>query len=305
MSPTVPTIVLTGATSGIGRCAAIALAQRGANLVLTARSRDKADETVSMIESAAPGTRVYVHYGDFTSLASVTTLAREIAMRHRRIDVLINNAGLHAFKARVTEDGFSEMVAVNYVAPWLLTNILLENVVRAAPSRIVTVASGASQQAAGFDAVDALTDKQPFSTRGSSVIYGHTKMMNIMFSIALARRLAGTRVAVNCLNPGFNVTGLGRELWFAAPLQRLLSTLKVGDPQRGAGIIVRLATDSAFAEVTGGYFSIRATEPLIPVAPGNDPQAQLALWRATAERVAPFTGIEFVGRDSDESGLLG
>jgi NAD(P)-dependent dehydrogenase (short-subunit alcohol dehydrogenase family) len=298
MSPSVPTIVLTGATSGIGRCAAIALARQGANLVLTARGQAKAAATVAMIEAAAPGTRVHVHYGDFADLASVAALGREIVAHHPRIDVLINNAGLHAFKPRVTADGYCEMVAVNYLAPWLLTSILRETVVQSAPSRIVTVASQASRWAAGFDPLVALIDKRPFSARGSSAIYGQTKLMNIMFSMELARGLTGTGVAVNCLCPGFNVTGLGRELWFAAPLERLLTWLEIGNPERGASIIVRLANDPAFADVTGGYFSVNDTRPLVPVAPGADRQAQQALWQTTAERVAAFRGGEGVERRS-------
>jgi NAD(P)-dependent dehydrogenase (short-subunit alcohol dehydrogenase family) len=296
MLPSIPTIVLTGATSGIGRCAAIALARQGVTLVLTARSQARADATLAMIEAAAPGTRVHVHYGDFANLASVAALGREIAAQHARIDALINNAGLHAFKLRVTADGYSEMIAVNYLAPWLLTGILRETMIRSAPSRVVTVASEASRQGTGFDPLAALIDKRPFSARGSSAIYGHTKLMNIMFSMELARRLAGTGVAVNCLCPGFNVTGLGRELWFAAPLQRLLTWLKIGDPERGAGIIVRLASDAAFADVTGGYFSVSDARPLVPVAPGADRQAQQALWQATAERVAGFSRDEIVDR---------
>jgi NAD(P)-dependent dehydrogenase (short-subunit alcohol dehydrogenase family) len=288
MPPSVPTIVVTGATSGIGRCAAIALARQGANLVLTARSQARADATLAMIEAAAPGTRVHVHYGDFADLASVAALGREIVARHTRIDALINNAGLHAFKPRVTADGYSEMVAVNYLAPWLLTDILRETVINSAPSRIVTIASEASRRAAGFDALAALVDKRPFTARGSSLIYGQTKLMNIMFSQELSRQLKGTGVTVNCLCPGFNVTGLGRELSFAAPLERLLTWLKIGNPERGAGIIVRLASDPAFAEVTGSYFSVKDARPLVAVAPGADRQAQQALWRATAERVAAF-----------------
>src|SRR5882757_1269829 len=288
MSPSVPTIVLTGATSGIGRCAAIALARQGAHLVLTARSQPKADATLKLIEAAAPGTRVDVHYGDFADLASVATLGREIVARHARIEVLINNAGLHAFKPRVTTDGTSEMVAVNYLAPWLLTSILRETLVRSAPSRIVTVASEASRQAAGFDPLAALVDISPFTARGSSKIYGQTKMLDIMFSLELARQLSGTGVAVNCLCPGFNVTGLGRELRFAAPLERLLKWLKIGDPARGASIIVRLASDPAFTEVTGGYYSVNNAKPLAPVAPGGDRPAQQALWQATAQRIAAF-----------------
>ena len=286
MSPSVPTIVLTGATSGIGRCAAIALARQGAHLVLTARSQARADATVAMIEAAAPGTRVHVHFGDFADLASVAALGREIVARHTRIDALINNAGLHAFKPRVTADGYSEMVAVNYLAPWLLTNILRETVINSAPSRIVTIASEASRRAAGFDPLAALIDTRPFTAWGSSLIYGQTKLMNIMFSMELALRLKGTGVAVNCLCPGFNVTGLGRELSFAAPLEWLLTWLRIGNPERGASIIVRLASDPAFADVTGGYFSVKDARPLIPAAPGADRQAQQALWQATAERVA-------------------
>ena len=151
MPQSFPTILITGATSGIGQRAALALARQGAHLVLTARSQAKAEATLKMIEAAAPGTRVNVYYGDFASLASVAALGREIVAHHARIDVLINNAGIHAFTQRVTVDGYAEMVAVNYLAPWLLTNILRETLVRSAPSRIVTVASEASRRGAGFD----------------------------------------------------------------------------------------------------------------------------------------------------------
>lgn len=127
------TIVLTGATSGIGQLAAVELARRGAHLVLTARDKTKAAATCERIHAAAPGARVDVHYADFSSLDSVAALGLEIASRYERIDVLINNAGLHAFEQRVTVDGHAEMLAVNYLAPWLLTDILREALVRSAP----------------------------------------------------------------------------------------------------------------------------------------------------------------------------
>ncbi|MDB5500953.1 MAG: Retinol dehydrogenase 14 [Tardiphaga sp.] len=289
MPQPVPTMVITGATGGIGQRAALALARQGAHLVLTARSRARAKATVQMIEAAAPGTRVDVYYGDFSDLASVAALGREIAARHARIDVLVNNAGIHAFAPRITADGYAEMVAVNYLAPWLLTDMLRDTLLRSAPSRIVAVASEASRQGAGFDPVAALDDIRPFTARGSSAIYGRTKLLDIMFSQELARQFEGRGVAVNCLCPGFNVTGLGRELWFAAPLQRLLAGLGIGDPARGAAIIVRLARDPAFAEVTGGYFSVQDARPLVPVSPGADRHAQQALWQATAERLARWS----------------
>ena len=163
----------------------------------------------------------------------------------------------------------------------------------------------ASRQAAGFDPLAALIDKRPFTALGSSVIYGQTKLMNIMFSQELSRQLKGTGVAVNCLCPGFNVTGLGRELSFAAPLERLLTWLKIGNPERGAGIIVRLASDPAFADVTGGYFSVSDARPLVPVAPGADQKAHQALWQATAERVAAFRDVDILRAAGDESERLG
>lgn len=279
MTQTVPTIVITGATSGIGQCAAIALARQGAHLILTARSPARAEAMRAMIEAAAPGTLLHVYFGDFTDLASVAALGHQIVANHPHIDVLINNAGLHAFSPRITADGYSEMVTVNYLAPWLFTNILRETMVRSAPSRIVTVASQASKGAAGFDPLVALTSADP----KTAATYGQTKMLDIMFSQELARQLEGTSVAVNCLCPGFNVTGLGRELWFAALLEQVLKWLKIGDPERGASIIVRLATEPAFASVTGGFYS-REGKALTPVMPGADSQAQHALWLATAER---------------------
>jgi hypothetical protein len=101
------------------------------------------------------------------------------------------------------------------------------------------------------------------------------------------------------------VTGLGRELWFAAPLERLLTSLKIGNPERGAGIIVRLVSDPAFAVVTGGYFSVSDARPLVPVAPGADRQAQQALWQATAEQVAAFRDDDVLRAAGDESECLG
>jgi NAD(P)-dependent dehydrogenase (short-subunit alcohol dehydrogenase family) len=280
---TSPTILITGATNGIGRIAAIALAGRGARLILIARSEVKAAATRADILRTVPAAQIDLFCADFARLSTVAAAAAAIAARYERIDVLINNAGIHAFEQRVTEDGFAEMISVNYLAPWLLTAILRRRLVASAPSRIVTVASEASRHANGVDPGRNLHDTTSFTRRGSSVIYGRTKLMNIMFSMELARRFAQTGVATNCLDPGFNVTGLGRELPFAAPLERLLRFLRVGDPDRGAGIIVRLATDPAFAAVSGGYFSVKDAAPLVPVTPGGDIDAQQALWGATGE----------------------
>lgn len=281
-----PKVVITGATSGIGRLAALALAQKGHHLILTARNPAKANETMAAITAAAPGTRVDMHYVDLTDISSVVQVGDAIAAQHPRIDVLINNAGLHAFQQRVTADGFSEMVAVNYLAPWILTDRLRAALLAAPSARVVTVASEASRQSHGLDPLRDLFDTQPFTARGSSRIYGRTKLMNIMFSVELARQLRGQGVAVNCLDPGFNVTGLGRELGFATPLTHVLNWLRIGNPDRGAGLIVKLATDPAFQTRSGLYVSGRNAQIVTPISPGDDQATRMALWSLTASTVS-------------------
>lgn len=287
-------VLITGATDGIGQLAAIELARRGADLILTARSQSKAATTRALIEAAAPGAGVDVFYADFSDLREVIAVGRAIAARHPQLDVLINNAGLHAFQQRVTKDGFAEMMAVNYFAPWLLTSVLRETLVRSAPTRIVTVASEASRQSGGLEIDTDLLDTAPFTARGSSKIYGRTKLLDIMFSIELARQLAGTGVAVNCLDPGFNVTSLGRELGFSGPLAKALNWLGIGDPNRGAGIIARLATDPEFEVTTGLYVSVKNARSLTPIAPANSEEQRTRLWITTAQLLGSFlmTGAE-------------
>lgn len=283
-----PNILITGATDGIGQLAALDLARRGAHVILTARSETKADQTCAAIKAVAPGTQVDVHFVDFSDLAAVVKTGKAIAAKHPRIDVLINNAGLHAFEQRVTKDGYAEMIAVNYFAPWLLTDTLRETLVQSAPSRIVTVGSEASRQSGGLDIEKDLLDIAPFTARGSSRIYGRTKLLDIMFSLELARQLDGTGVAVNCLCPGFNVTGLGRELSFARPLAGLLTWLGIGNPERGAGAIIRLATDPALGKQTGAYVSAKSARLLTPVAPADNEDARRQLWEKTNETLFRF-----------------
>ncbi|MBO9111999.1 SDR family NAD(P)-dependent oxidoreductase [Agrobacterium tumefaciens] len=285
-------VLITGATDGIGQLAAIELARRGADLILTARSQSKANATRALIEAAAPGAAVDVFYADFSDLRTVVAVGRAIADRHPRIDVLINNAGLHAFKQRITKDGFAEMMAVNYFAPWLLSSVLRDTLVRSAPARIVTVASEASRRSGALNIEKDLLDTAPFTTRGSSKIYGRTKLLDIMLSIELARQLDGTGVTVNCLDPGFNVTSLGRELGFSGSLAWVLNWLGIGNPARGAGIIARLATDPEFGVKTGLYVSVKNAGSLTPIAPANSEEQRTRLWITTAQLLGSFLMAE-------------
>jgi NAD(P)-dependent dehydrogenase (short-subunit alcohol dehydrogenase family) len=283
-----PKILITGATDGIGHLAALELARRGAHLILIARSKAKAGRTRAAIKAAAPDAPVDVFYADFTDMSAVVAVGKAVAAHHPHLDVLVNNAGLHAFRQRITKDGYAEMIAVNYFAPWLLTNVLRNTLVQSAPSRIITVGSEASRNSGSLDIEMDLTDIAPFTARGSSKIYGRTKLLDIMFSFELARQLKGSEVAVNCLCPGFNVTGLGRELSFARPLAKVLNGLGIGNPERGAGIIVRLATDPAFGQQTGAYFSVKGARVLTPVGPADSEKVRRQLWERTVEELSRF-----------------
>lgn len=281
--PTNPIIVITGATNGLGRIVAEYLARGGAHLAITARSTERAAATRSEILAVASRAQIDLFLGDFSRIADVRRVGLEIAEQYDHIDVLINNAGIHAFEPRITDDGLPEMIAVNYLAPFILTQALVPLLRRAPAARIVNVASEASRRHGTLTLPDDLTDTKPFSTRGSSVAYGKSKLLDIMFTMELARRLAGTDATANCLDPGFNTTGLGRELGFAAPLERVLRALRIGNPQRGADLILALASSPRYEGATGRYLTVRGHREIEAAAPGNDPDAQSRLWTATEE----------------------
>lgn len=278
--------VITGATHGLGRLVALDLARRGMHLGVVARNAARADRLRAEIAEEAPGATVDSFLADLSSMSDVRRTGEAIAARYDHVDVLVNNAGLHAFSQRITVDGFAEMTAVNYLAPWVLTNTLRDRLVAAAPARVVTVASEAARQAGDVDPARDLTFTGDFGRRESATYYGRTKLMDIMFSQELARRLLGTGVTANCCDPGFNTTGLGRELPGAGILEKTLRALRVGDPARGAGIITRLAVDPAFADTTGGYFSVRDGRPLRCPEPGRSESRQRELWEATERLLA-------------------
>lgn len=276
-----PIIVITGATSGLGQLVAIEMAKRGAHLVLTARSESRAVATQKMIKESVPAAEINFFYGDLSLMKDVSRLGQEISNAYPKIDVLLNNAGLHAFEQRITSEGLSEMMAVNYFAPWILTHTLQLSLKAAGRARIINVASEASRNHGELKLPEDLINTSDFSARGSSEIYGKTKLLNIMFTAELARQFTGTGVTVQALNPGFNVTGLGRELWFAPMLERVLKFLHIGNPRKGADIIIRLMIDPKYQETTGGYFNVGTGDPIVPVHPGGDKEMENKLWNDT------------------------
>ncbi len=261
--------VVTGATSGIGKAAATALARLGAQIVLVGRDRGRAEATAAEI-GAVCALPPKVELADLASMDQVRALAERVAALER-IDVLLNNAGLMAGARRVTPDGFEHVFAVNHLAPFLLTNLLLPKLTASAPARVITVTSDA-HSAAKLDLGDPNLERGWESWRS----YANSKLANILFTRELARRLDGTVVAANCAHPGVVRTGFGRE---ARPLMRLGVTLARPfflSPARGADTIVYLASSPDVAGQTGGYYVKRQRQQ--PSAAARDDAAARKLW---------------------------
>ena len=240
--------VITGANSGIGKETARGIAELGGHVVMVCRNVSKAEAAASDIRRTAKGA-VEIVIGDLASLAGVRAVARELTDRHPAIDVLVSNAGVYRLRRTLTVDGFEEMFAVNHLAPFLLTNLLLDTLKASAPSRIVIVASGA-HHGATLD-FDDLQSERGYKAMG---VYSKSKLGNVMFTYALARRLEGTDVTVNCLHPGFVATNLGSGN--IIPVKPVMAVLRlfVRGPKKGAETAVYLASSHDVEAVSGKYF---------------------------------------------------
>ena len=273
-------VVMTGATSGIGRIAAGELAAQGARLVLVARDQVRADATLAQLRER--GSKAHrAHIADLSRLADIKRVGAEIAASEPRIDVLINNAGNVFGKRELTGDGLERTFATNHVAYFLLTQALRERLIAAAPARIVMTASAAHKGCSlDFDDLQFAKGYRPQSA------YGRSKLCNILFTRELARRLAGTGVTANCLHPGFVRTNLGQRGGGVFGGLVRLAMLFAGSPERGARTIVYLAGSPEVAQVSGGYFA--DCRPATPSAQAQDSAGAARLWSAT-ERLVGVT----------------
>jgi retinol dehydrogenase-14 len=238
--------IVTGASAGIGTATARGLASRGASLALVGRDKTRLSEVASACrELGAADVKTYVC--DFAVLENVRDLADSLLEDLPQIDVLINNAALVMQRREETVDGYEKVFAVNHLAPYLLTRLLLDRLVASAPARVVNVASDAHT-------FGALQPDDYMSTRGFKPlkVYGRSKLANILFTVELAKRLDGTGVTVNCLHPGFVSTSLGRDNKLGLLFVKL-ATPFIKKPADGAATVLQLACD----EVTenGEYFA--------------------------------------------------
>jgi len=278
------TVVITGATSGIGEVAAYRLAEQGARIVFIARDRGRGEQTLERLKVAGPGAKHAAHYANLSRLAETKRVCEAVAASEDRIDVLINNAGAVFSTRQVTGEALEMTFATNHISYFVVTNMLLERL-RATPgSRIVNTASDAHRRAK-LDFGDLQFEKG----YSGFAMYGRSKLMNILFTRELARRLAGTGVTANALHPGFVATRFGDESGGLASLVVKGAKKFALTPQEGAKTIIYLASSPEVNEVSGKYFH-KCKEEMPTEAAQNDADAR-RLWEISSQLTGVGSGL--------------
>ena len=283
-SMTGKTVLITGATGGIGRAAAVALSSMGARIGITGRDRARAEYAAATIARESGNSAVDVFVADMSSQAEVRRLASEVLAAYPRLDVLLNNVGGFWAHRHATADGLEHTFALNHLAPFLLTSLLLERLKTSAPARVVTVSSGA--QSMGSIDFDDLMGERKYSGQRA---YNQSKLANVMFTYELAKRLEGTGVTATVLHPGITSTDFGREDqargWgpLIAVMRRFMKS-----PDQGAETAVYLASSLGAEGLTGTYFANRT--PKKTHRASYDAAITARLWQVSAELVGlPIT----------------
>ena len=279
------TVLVTGGTAGIGKATALGLATMGAHLAITGRDRERTEGAAREIRAAGGG-QVDVFVADLSAQSEVRRLADEVLQRLSRIDVLVNNVGGYWNTRHVTADGLERTLALNHLAPFLLTNLLLDRLKQSTPARVVTVASNA--QAMGRIDFDDLQGERSYS---GARAYNQSKLANVLFTYELATRLQATSVTANALHPGVVNTSFGAE--DPGGVQRLFVPLMrpfMKAPAQGATTSIHVASAPDLEQVTGRYFA--NSKPKKSANRSYDEATAARLWQVSANLVgltAPAT----------------
>ena len=250
-SMTGKTVLITGGTGGIGRATAVGLASLGARVGITGRDQGRADKAAGAIAAQSGNAAIDVFAADLSSQREVRGLADEVLAAYPRLDVLVNNVGGFWAHRHVTADGLEHTFALNHLAPFLLTTLLLERLIASSPARVVTVSSGA--QSMGSIDFDDLMGQRHYS---GSAAYNQSKLANVMFTYELARRLEGTGVTATALHPGLTNTAFSAEDPSMGLLVKVLRPF-MGSPERGADTAIYLSSSREVDRLSGKYFSKR------------------------------------------------
>jgi NAD(P)-dependent dehydrogenase (short-subunit alcohol dehydrogenase family) len=269
--------LVTGANAGIGRETVRGLARAGIEVALVCRDRERGEEALADVRANTGNDRLHLFMADLSSQSSIRQMAKDFHRKFSSLHVLINNAAVICSERQLTEDGIERQFAVNHLAPFLLTNLLLDTMKPSAPARIINVSSQMHQRT-GFD-FENLEGEQNYHARG---IYAQTKLANVLFTKELARRLqGGTGVTANALHPGTVATGLfGRFLGLPRWLTFLSDWYGIS-PEKGAETSIYLATSPEVENTTGEYFRNCRPAPCNPIA--EDQQLATRLWELSEE----------------------
>lgn len=271
------TCLVTGANSGIGKGTAQELAAMGATVVMLCRDAVKGEAALNEIITKTGNQNVSVMIADLASMESIREFAKNFLNTHKRLDVLINNAAIVPTSRMETLDGFEIQFGVNHLAPFLLTNLLLDLLKASAPSRIVNVSSTLHHKAT-LDFDDLQYEHNKYR---SMEAYNRSKLANVLFTYELSRQLEGSSVTVNCLHPGVVRTGLLRDLpLFLQPFVKLAQLLMLS-PEGGARTSVYVATAPELDGVTGEYFDKSAVARSSSAS--HDAESGRRLWKISAE----------------------
>jgi retinol dehydrogenase 12 len=270
------TVIITGATSGIGQVAAEKLAAMGARIVQVARSKARGEAAMARLRERGPGVEHRILYADLCSLSQMKRVAGEIASTEQRIDVLANNAGALFNSRQLTEDGLEKTFALNHMSYFVMAAVLRERLLASAPARIVNTSSDAHRgNRLDFDDLQSARRYRGFPA------YGRTKLANILFTRELARRLKGTGVTANAFHPGFVATRFGDESGGFLSLGVRFAKLFALTPDQGAETLVYLASSPELNGASGQYF--RKCRPTRPTEEAQDDSSAGRLWAASAK----------------------
>ncbi len=273
------TVLITGANVGIGKATALELARLGARVILVCRDLAKGMAAQAEIVQMTGNSAIDLLQCDLASLADIRRLAGEVLTRYDRLDVLINNAAVIVQQRQVTPDGLELQFAVNHLAYFLLTNLLLDLLKGSPSARIINVASDAHYWAR-LDLDDLQAEKSAYK---GTRIYQKTKLANILFTYELARRLQGSSVTVNCLHPGVIATKLVLDYTGLPYVLAAVSRFFFGSPEKGAETSIYLATSPAVASVSGQYF--RRRRAVKSSSASYDPDIARRLWEISVQAV--------------------
>lgn len=274
-------VLITGATSGIGRETALGLSKKGATLILVGRNREKLDRTVGEITSQTGNQQLDSLVCDLTSMESVRRLAADFRAKYPRLDVLINNAGEIVSERRTTVDGFEYTLALDHLSHFLLTMLLMDIIKASAPSRIINVSSSA-HTLGHIDFDDLMGEKK----HGAMRAYGQAKLANLLFTYELARRLEGTGVTANALHPGVVRTNFGLGMKGRWRILLMLGKPFTINAKKGAETSIYLASSPEVTGTSGKYFVKK--EEKRSSRESYDESVAKRLWNESAK----LTGVE-------------